>query len=136
MTAVDWKALVGRATQVREHAYAPYSGYRVGAALLAADGRVFVGCNVENASYGATSCAERGAVAAMVAAGVRAAVAVAVVTQGPEAAAPCGICRQVLAELAPGLEVGMAIAGEPAPRRVVSLAELLPEAFTGKMVTG
>jgi cytidine deaminase len=91
-------ALVEAATHVREHAYAPYSEYRVGAAILTSGGTIFVGCNVENASYGAAICAERVAVGKMVAAGEREPVACAIVTAGPEPGSPCGICRQVLSE--------------------------------------
>jgi cytidine deaminase len=118
--------LVEAASAVRDRAYAPYSGYRVGAAVLTADGRVFTGCNVENASYGLGVCAERHAVAAAVAGGGRNLVAVAVVTTSSPPASPCGACRQVLAEFG-NLEVVMAnIGGE---RRRTTVAELLPDAF-------
>jgi cytidine deaminase len=90
--------LIDAATAVREHAYAPYSEFSVGAALLAADGRVFVGCNVENASYGLTICAERNAVAAAVAEGATNFDALVIVTEVSPPAAPCGACRQVLTE--------------------------------------
>jgi len=118
--------LVRLATEVRQRAYAPYSGYRVGAAALAADGRVFTGCNVENASYGLSVCAERHAVAAAVAAGARELLALAVVTAGPEPAPPCGACRQVLAEL--GVPV-VILATPGTPARVLELAALLPHPF-------
>jgi cytidine deaminase len=136
VSAPEWGPLVAAAAEVRERAYAPYSGYHVGAAILGASGRVFVGCNVENASYGLTVCAERNAVAQMIAAGERDPVALAVVTAGPEAGSPCGACRQVLAEIARDLPVALAIAGEPSPARVTSLAALLPESFRGELVTG
>lgn len=94
--------LLNKALTARENAYAPYSGYRVGAALLAEDGRSFTGCNMENASYGATLCAERNAFAAAVNAGVRKFKAIAIAGGKGEAAdaaaSPCGICRQVMAE--------------------------------------
>lgn len=93
--------LLNRALAARENAYAPYSGYRVGAALLAEDGRIFTGCNMENASYGATLCAERNAFAAAINAGARRfkAIAIAGGKEAADAAAsPCGICRQVMAE--------------------------------------
>ena len=102
---IDWEALRAQAEAVRGRAYAPYSGYRVGAALLAADGRVFVGANVENASYGLCLCAERSATAAAVAAGVSQFIAIAITSPGDSPATPCGMCRQVLAELAPGIPV-------------------------------
>lgn len=100
------RALLAQAREARRHAYAPYSDFQVGAALLAPDGTVFPGCNVENASYGLCNCAERVAIGSAVAAGVRAFTAVAVV--GPEddmPCAPCGACRQVLYEFAPEMVV-------------------------------
>lgn len=99
---MDQRALLDAALAARNYAYAPYSGYRVGAALLAADGRLFTGSNVENASYGATICAERSAFAAAVSAGVREFSAIAVAggkgAKADPAAPPCGLCRQVMAE--------------------------------------
>ena len=118
--------LVEAARRVRANAYAPYSRYLVGAAVLSADGRVFAGCNVENSSYPLSVCAERNAVAAAVAAGARP-VAVAVVTEEPTAA-PCGACRQVLFEFAGDMPVILA-APKGDPERVLSLARLLPDAF-------
>ncbi len=123
--------LVQRAKAVREHAHAPYSRFTVGAAIATKSGRVFEGCNVENASYGGTICAERGAIMQMVAAGEREPIACAIVTGGEEGASPCGICRQVLSEFAddmPIVLVGLdAHDGETG--RVVQLADLLPLAF-------
>ena len=105
MSAIDWDALKRAAEDVRARAYAPYSGYSVGAALLADDGRVFVGANVENASYGLAQCAERSAIGAAIAAGVRSFRAIAIVSPGDVAASPCGMCRQVLAEFPPSFPV-------------------------------
>ena len=119
-------AVVLAAREARERAYAPYSHYQVGAAVLADDGRIFGGCNVENASYGLTICAERGAVMAGVAAGARSFRRVVVVTDSEPPAAPCGACRQFLAEFGPGLEVE---AVGPSSRRSWRLADLLPAAF-------
>ena len=97
MTAND-ADLICSATAARLQAYAPYSRFQVGAALLAADGRVFTGCNVENLSYGLTICAERNAVFAAVAAGVTEFAAIAIVADTREPISPCGACRQVMAE--------------------------------------
>lgn len=123
---VQSDALLEAARRVREHAYAPYSGFRVGAALLSASGKVHVGANVENASYGATLCAERSAVASMVAAGDRRIARVAVYAEGPTLAMPCGMCRQVLSEF--GLDAQVVVGG-PAGTRTTTLAALLPEPF-------
>lgn len=105
MSGFDEAALVETASAAREQAYAPYSNFRVGAALLAADGRVFTGANVENAAYGSTICAERVALPAAVVQGVREFVALAVVGDGDGPCTPCGACRQVLFEFAPDLVV-------------------------------
>lgn len=129
---IDWPALERRAVAMRARAHAPYSGYQVGASLLTRDGRVFDGCNVENASYGLCLCAERNAIAHMVAAGARDPVAIAIATRGPSAGAPCGMCRQVLAEFALDMAIRL-VAVEPAgPTVDTTLAELLPLAFRGK----
>jgi cytidine deaminase len=127
--AIDWPALEAAATAARQNAHAPYSRYLVGAALLTRSGRLFAGCNVENASYGLCLCAERSAVAAMVAAGEREPIALVVVTNGPKAGSPCGMCRQVLAEFAEDLPIVLGVAGNPAATRRTSLAALLPDAF-------
>jgi cytidine deaminase len=114
-----------RAAQGR--AYAPYSEYRVGAALEAEDGSVFSGCNVENASYGLTICAERTALGAAVSAGARRFRRLVVVSDSDPPASPCGACRQMLAEFGLHLEVR---AVGPAREQRWTLAELLPDAFT------
>jgi cytidine deaminase len=122
------RELVERAERVRENAHAPYSRFRVGAALRTASGNVFAGCNVENASYGATSCAERSAIAAMVAAGEREVAAIAVFTDADPPGMPCGICRQVLLEFGrPDTEI---VAASPRDLRRITLERLLPEPFT------
>jgi cytidine deaminase len=118
--------LVEAARAAREHAYAPYSGFRVGAAIETASGSVYVGANVENASYGATICAERAAVACMVAAGERSVARVAVYAEGPTLSMPCGLCRQVLGEF--GMDATVVAAG-PNAVRTLSLSALLPEPF-------
>ncbi|HET9948547.1 MAG TPA: cytidine deaminase [Longimicrobiales bacterium] len=119
-------ALLEAARSTMALAYAPYSGFRVGAALEAEDGSVHTACNVENASYGLTVCAERAAVFRAVAEGKRAFRRIAIVTEGRRAVAPCGACRQVLSEFGTGLEVVSEAGGE---RRAWSLAELLPAPF-------
>lgn len=127
--AIDWPTLERKAIAVRRAAHAPYSSYQVGAALLTESGRVFVGCNVENASYGLCLCAERNAVGQMVAAGESRPVAIVVVTRGPKPGTPCGSCRQVLAEFALDLEIRLVVEGAPAATRTTSLVTLLPDAF-------
>jgi cytidine deaminase len=124
--------LVDAARAVQQRAYAPYSRFRVGCALEADDGRVFVGCNVENASYGLTICAERAAVCAAVAAGARRFVRAVVVTDADPPAAPCGACRQVLSEFGRDLTVdGVG----PSGRVHWTIAELLPAAFGKEQLT-
>lgn len=125
-------ALVESARAVQQRAYAPYSRFRVGCALEADDGRVFVGCNVENASYGLTICAERAAVCAAVAAGARRLRRAVVVTDIDPPAAPCGACRQVLSEFGRDLRVdGVGPSGSVS----WTMAELLPSAFGPEQLT-
>jgi len=124
---MDWDALVEAAWEARKMAYAPYSNFAVGAALLGTDGRIFLGCNVENISYGLTNCAERVALGSAVAAGVRCFRAVAVVADTRVVISPCGACRQVLAEFG----VPRVILANRDGRLEFTLDELLPRAAAG-----
>ncbi len=117
--------LVQLALEARQRAYAPYSNYLVGAAVLADDGTVFPGCNVENAAYPSTICAERVALTAAVANGRRRFTAIAVATSN--GGSPCGACRQVMAEL--GLEMAVYIADEHGNFRTTTVRDLLPQYF-------
>lgn len=123
MTDVDWDVLRSAARDAMERAYAPYSGYPVGAAALVDDGRVVVGCNVENAAYGVTLCAECGLVSSLVAGGGGRLTAFACVDARGATIMPCGRCRQLLWEHGgPGLLV-------ETPQGVVPMTEVLPQAF-------
>jgi cytidine deaminase len=124
---VDWDALVRAASEAREHAYAPYSEFAVGAAVLFEDGSVVPGCNVENRTFGLTVCAERNAVTTGVAAGRRIPQAVAIVTANSPPSPPCGMCLETLRELTDDLPILLANpAGE---RREHRLRDLLPFPF-------
>lgn len=128
MTEADLDALFAAARAVRERAHAPYSRFRVGAALLDEAGRVHAGCNVENAAYPVGTCAEAGAIAAMIAAGGRAIKAVLVLGDGPALVTPCGACRQRIREFARP-DVLVHVAGPEGVRRSFSLDALLPASF-------
>ena len=121
--------LLDKARAVRENAHAPYSGFKVGAAVRAATGQIYVGCNVENAAYPEGTCAEAGAIAAMVAAGEVKLAEVAIIADSPTPVTPCGGCRQKLAEFGqPSMTVTMAtLSGHNV---TLTLAELLPGAFS------
>ncbi len=118
--------LIQAATEAQANAYAPYSGFKVGAALQDTEGRIFVGANVENASFGVTNCAERVALGAAVAAGARKFDRLVVVSDATPPSAPCGACRQVLAEMAADLVVE---AVGPSGSRRWMLADLMPDPF-------
>lgn len=124
------QALIDAARAAGRHAYCPYSKFRVGAAVLAKSGAIAAGCNVENASYGLTICAERNAVFQLVAGGEAEIVAVAIHTPTPTPTAPCGACRQVLNEFGPDMEVICVCDGPGAIR--ATLGRLLPESFGPK----
>jgi cytidine deaminase len=124
--SAEQASLVAAARAVRERAYAPYSSFRVGAALRAENGAIFVGCNVENASYGATICAERAAILTMVAAGQRSLESIAVFTDAETLSMPCGLCRQVISEFQ---RDALLIVANPRQHRVLYFAEIFPEPF-------
>jgi cytidine deaminase len=126
MTLPPESSLLDLARDAMQRAYAPYSHFRVGAAVRSSSGAVYVGCNIENASYGATVCAERVAIAAMVAAGDRTWTEIAIVSDADPPATPCGMCLQVLVEFA--TEGRIFLAG-PNQRRETSLGALLPDPF-------
>ncbi|HEY2413216.1 MAG TPA: cytidine deaminase [Pirellulaceae bacterium] len=128
MAAPNRDELIKAAIEIRQRAYAKYSNFFVGAAILAGDGRIFTGCNVENASYGLTICAERTAVFNAVAAGQRKFELLAIATAG--GASPCGACRQVLAEFAPELTVLLIDVDRPGRLVETNIRDLLPGAFS------
>ena len=124
---METKELITQALSARENAYAPYSGFMVGAALLCKDGTVYTGCNIENASYTPTICAERTAVSKAVSEGHRDFVRIVIAGRSEDFCVPCGVCRQVLREFAPELEIiCLNGAGE---ERTFTLEELLPHSF-------
>ena len=131
---MEIRTLIGHALKAREAAYAPYSGFNVGAALLTTDGKIYTGCNIENASYPAGNCAERTAIFKAVSEGERSFKAI-VITGGPAGAPPsefcppCGICRQVMSEFC-GPDFQVILAVSPECFEVHTLAELLPLAFS------
>ena len=127
-TAIDWDALATAATLARASAYAPYSGFAVGSAVLTDDGRIVTGANVENAVYGLGICAERVAIAAAVAAGARRIRAIAVCTDTEPPARPCGPCLQVMAEF--GDDIPILLFSIQGHRQMSSARELLPEPFS------
>lgn len=148
MAEVDWEPLVGAALEVRGRAYAPYSRYRVGAALLGHNGSIYVGCNVENASYPVCLCAEHSAIASAVSAGCREFDALVVATGGDVPGPPCGVCRQALREFAPEIPILLVTTARtsqqlalpdlfgdpPSQREALSLDELLPHSFGPSML--
>ena len=124
---IDWAELRRSAQLAAEAAYAPYSHFHVGAALLAEDGRIFIGCNVENASFGLTVCAERTAIFSAVTARARRFSGLVVVTSNIAPVTPCGACRQVLHEFQPAFE--LRCYGQSGAELITSTTELLPRAF-------
>ena len=127
MTGSERDRLLAAARVAMARAWAPYSGFRVGAAVRGASGAVYAGCNVENASYPVSLCAERGAIAAAILAGETTIDAVLIVSGASDPCPPCGMCRQALAEFGPAMEVVLAGSGDKV--RECTLADLLPDAF-------
>ncbi len=123
------KMLLQAATEVRERAYAPYSRFKVGAAIRGVNGAVYVGCNVENVAYPEGTCAEAGAIAAMIAAGETRIAEVCVIADSPEPVPPCGGCRQKIAEFA-AQDVKVRLCTTDGVQKVMTVADLLPGVFT------
>jgi cytidine deaminase len=121
--------LLSAATKVRENAYAPYSRFKVGAAILSVEGRVHVGCNVENVAYPEGTCAEAGAIAAMIAGGDKRIAEIAVIADSPEPVPCCGGCRQKIAEFA-GPDVRVTLYTTDGKSKSMTVAELLPGSFS------
>ncbi|WP_125152913.1 cytidine deaminase [Clostridium rectalis] len=128
---MDYKELILKALQARENAYVPYSNFKVGAAILADNNKIFTGCNIENASFGATNCAERTAIFKAISEGERKLKAIAVVGSFKEFTFPCGICRQVISEFCTE-DIKIIIAKNENEYIVKTFEEILPGAFTNK----
>lgn len=135
LTPEENSALLAAAWQGAKNAYNPYSHFAVGAAALGEDGNIYIGCNVENISFGLTNCAERTAIFSMVAAGCKKFVALAVVSPGDDMPFPCGACRQVMAELAQGGSTPVIVANKNGSEQH-TVASLLPQAFTSFEANG
>lgn len=125
---MDYQTLLKLAQEAKYRAYAPYSGFRVGAALLTSSGKVYLGCNVECASYAATSCAERTAIVKAVSEGELSFKAIAIASDSKTATFPCGICRQVIVEF--GEDIDIIVGTGDADLQIFRTSELLPKAFT------
>lgn len=128
MADVDWRGLLGMARTARGRAYVPYSRYPVGAALLCGSGKVYPGCNIENAAYSVCMCAERTALSAAIAAGEREFVALVVVADSARPVPPCGMCRQALVEFAPDMPI--LLANLEGDERRTTPHDLLPDNFS------
>lgn len=130
MVKLDWEPLIEKALAAQEKSYSPYSNFAVGAALITSSGTIYEGCNIENASYSATVCAERTALANALIHGEPNPVAMVVLTDADHPIAPCGICRQVLAEFCD--DIPILLIDKERRRRLTSLSELLPLQFSGE----
>lgn len=129
---MDYKALIKEALEARKMAYTPYSNFNVGAAVLTSDGKVFSGCNIENASFGATNCAERTAIFKAVSEGSKTITAIAIVGDFESYTYPCGICRQVFVEFAQDENIQIILAKNEDEYIIEKLKDILPGAFTKK----
>ncbi len=129
---MDIYHLIREAYEAKENSYAPYSGFHVGAALLSSDGAIYRGCNIENAAYSPTNCAERTAFFKAVSEGVREFKAIAIAGDAQDYLAPCGVCRQVMAEFCDAEKFQIILARSLTDYKIFTLAELLPELFGPK----
>lgn len=127
LTKKEINNLIKKAKEAREKAYAPYSKYKVGAALLTTKGKIYTGCNVENASYGLTNCAERTAIFKAVSEGEQKFKAIAIVLDAEEYGAPCGACRQVIREF--GIDIDVIMATVKGKYEIMKIKDLLPYSF-------
>ena len=127
-----FRSLIREAYEAKENSYAPYSGFHVGAALLSSDGAIYRGCNIENAAYSPTNCAERTAFFKAVSEGVREFKAIAIAGDAQDYLAPCGVCRQVMAEFCDAEKFQIILARSLTDYKIFTLAELLPELFGPK----
>lgn len=126
---MDWEFLVNKALEARDNAYVPYSNFRVGAAVLTVDEKIFTGCNVENSSYGATICAERTAIVKAVSAGESELIAIAIASDSSSLTFPCGICRQVISEFV-NEDTKFICSNKNGEYKIYNMDELLPHAFS------
>ena len=129
---MEFAELIQKAKEAKKQAYAPYSGFHVGAALLCKDGTIFTGCNIENSAYGPTNCAERTAIFKAVSEGFREFEAIAIISDSKQPTAPCGVCRQVMAEFCDPETFRIVLMNGDGEIRDYLLKELLPLGFTGK----
>ena len=129
---MEFAELIQKAKEAKEQAYAPYSGFHVGAALRCKDGTIFTGCNIENSAYGPTNCAERTAIFKAVSEGFREFEAIAIISDSKQPTAPCGVCRQVMAEFCDPETFRIVLMNGDGEIRDYLLKELLPLGFTGK----
>ncbi len=129
---MDIYHLIREAYEAKENSYAPYSGFHVGAALLSSDGAIYRGCNIENAAYSPTNCAERTAFFKAVSEGVREFKAIAIAGDAQDYLAPCGVCRQVMAEFCDAEKFQIILARSLTDYKIFTLVELLPELFGPK----